>query len=105
MRRTLPLLGLLFLVSACGTGEGLRDAVVQSFSPTVPTDPARDTFGVTAPVEPTEAATTQGLDWKVSQLCTNGADPQQQTTVPAEDGREIALRTLTCKPYRLSVTQ
>ena len=105
MRRFLPLLGLLFLVSACGTGEGLASAVTQSFSPSVPIDPARDTIGVTAPVEPTEAATSQGLDWKVSQLCTNGADSQQQTTVPAEEGRQIAVRTLTCKPYHLSVTQ
>jgi hypothetical protein len=99
------MVGMMLLLCGCGTAEGLGAAVAQSFSPTVPTDPARDGFGVSAPVEATDAATNQGLDWKVSQMCTNGSDPQQQTKVPAEEGREIAVRSLTCRPYHVSLSQ
>lgn len=105
MRRWLPMIGLMLLVCGCGTGEGLGNAVAQSFSPSVPTDPARDVFGVSAPVEATDSATAQGLDWKASQLCTNGSASQQETKVPAEEGREIAVRTLTCRPYHVSLSQ
>lgn len=105
MRRMLPILGMMLLLSGCGTAEGLGAAVSQSFSPTVPTDPARDAFGAAAPVEATEAATNQGLDWKVSQLCTNGSETQQQTNVPAEEGQQIAVRSIICRPYHVSLSQ
>ncbi len=103
MVRWVPLVGLMFLLSACDTAGGIGAAVSQSVSPTVPTDPARDTFGVSAPAEGGEAEASQGLDWKVGQLCTNGADTQQQGMLPAEDGKQFASRTLTCRAYHLSL--
>lgn len=105
MRRLLPIAGLVLLLAGCDIENGLGAAIGQSFMPAVPNDPARDVFGVSAPVATSDAATASQLDFKVSQLCTNGADEQQQTLVPAEDTKQFAIRALTCRPYRLSVFQ
>lgn len=105
MRRLLPIAGLIPLLAGCDTGDGLGEAVAQSFNSTVPIDSARNVIGVSAPAATSDQATASRLDFKVSQLCTDGIDEQQQTMVPAEEGKQFAVRAGVCRPYHLSLSQ
>lgn len=69
-------------------------------------DPSRTLLGVSAarpamadPAAP-DAATPKVLEWKVSQICTNGDDTMAQEVEAAEDNQQIVDRQLRCRAYR-----
>lgn len=89
---------LAAMLAGCGTFDG-----------SVPTDPARVTFGVSA-TQPgvgefaaPDAQSLQTLQWKVSQICTHGYRLQRQAVDPGQDGMQFADWQLRCNPYGLSV--
>ena len=96
--RTLLMVASLAGLSACG-----------SFSGTVPSDPGRTVLGVvvhqsgaadSAAVAPD---TVQKLEWKTSQLCTQGYVPAAQDSALAEQDEQLVSWDLRCRPYVLSV--
>jgi hypothetical protein len=97
MRRWLIPILIPALLAACG-----------SFSPSFTGDPDRLVHGVSVArpaagdAEPDDAV-TQALNWKVSQICTHGADRLKQDIEPAEDGQQLIDWQLRCKPYHLSL--
>ena len=108
MRRWLWVAALAALLSGCSTVGGLGDALVQSVNPSVPSDPARDVFGVSV-ARPAAGTTApddqlkQQLEWKVGQICTTGHDEVRQDIEPAEANQQFIDWQLRCRRYHLSL--
>jgi hypothetical protein len=97
MGRWLLMAVLAALISGCG-----------SLMPVIPGDPDRLVIGVSAArpaadnQEPS-AEVAHALDWKVSQICTDGYARLNQTFEPAEQDQQLVDWQLRCNPYHLSV--
>jgi len=97
MGRWLSMAVLAGLIAGCG-----------SFMPVIPGNPDRLGIGVSA-ARPAAAGTAEPdadvshtLQWKVSQLCTNGSDRISQNFEPAEQDQQLVDWQLRCSPYHLS---
>lgn len=106
MRRWVTIAAATALVTGCiGVNpEPERDVFGVSAAPVAPAVP-------TAPAAPAAPAATDNaaaqtdavLAWKVSQLCTNGAELMKRETVAAEEGQQIVDQQLRCKHYAFSL--
>lgn len=98
MGRWLVIAAVAGLLGACGTFDG-----------TLPGDPPREVFGVSASqpqaadattAQPKAVATDQ---WQTGQICTRGYDRLRQDVEAAGDNMQLVDWQLRCRPYALSI--